>query len=314
LEAALVTYGESTQIGAAVLPGSAPAMKVILFVGFLGVATVSGHQSEVEASSSSELANEAADLPFNGRNLTTYTTVSAVGLVLAMLILMRLGQRIGTRHLTPDITEGRRGLAPVDGVVFSLLGLLVAFTFHGAAERFDARRKLVIQEAGSIGTAWLRLDLLAEKDRLPLQALFRQYLDTRLDAFEKRPKATLLQLQNEIWQRAVAACNEMSPATTHLLPALNQMFDAAHTRVAMARIHPPKVIFATLIVLTFISALLVGHGMAGRKSRSWIHIFGFVITMAATICLILDLEYPRLGLIRIDAMDQVLVELRQTMN
>jgi hypothetical protein len=39
----------------------------------------------------------------------------------------------------------------------------------------------------------------------------------------------------------------------------------------------------------------------------------FSLIMATTVYVILDLEFPRLGIIRIDAFDQVLVELRQSM-
>ena len=53
--------------------------------------------------------------------------------------------------------------------------------------------------------------------------------------------------------------------------------------------------------------------MAGRKTRSWIHIIGFVVTMASVIYLIFELEYPRLGLVRIDPTDQLLVDLRKNM-
>jgi hypothetical protein len=49
------------------------------------------------------------------------------------------------------------------------------------------------------------------------------------------------------------------------------------------------------------------------KSRSWIHILGFAVVMAATVYVILDIEYPRLGLIRVESADQVLVELRESM-
>lgn len=297
-------------------------MKIrIALIGFLLLLPVSGQAKELEATSLPEAAKEAADLPFNPRYLAEYAVLFTVGLAIALLVLMSVGQRIGARHLTADITETRKGLAAVDGFVFSLLGLLVAFNFHGAAERFDDRRKLVIEEADRISTAWLRLDLLPEKDRLGLQELFRQYLDTRVGSDRNQPVAPsaqpdlarFLNLQEEIWHRALAACREPSPATTHLIPALNQMFSIARTRIEIARIHPPKIIFGILIALTLISALLVGHGMAGRRSHSWTHLIGFVITMAAAIYLIYELEYPRLGLIRIDAMDQVLVDLRQTM-
>ena len=53
--------------------------------------------------------------------------------------------------------------------------------------------------------------------------------------------------------------------------------------------------------------------MSGGKRRSWLHVLGFSAILAATVYVILDLEYPRLGLIRVDAADQVLVDLRQSM-
>ena len=35
--------------------------------------------------------------------------------------------------------------------MFGMMGLLVAFTFTGAASRFEQRRELVVQEANAIG-------------------------------------------------------------------------------------------------------------------------------------------------------------------
>ena len=48
----------------------------------------------------------------------------------------------------------------MEGVIFGLLSLLIAFTFSGAASRFERRRDLIVQEANAIGTAYLRIDLL----------------------------------------------------------------------------------------------------------------------------------------------------------
>jgi hypothetical protein len=44
---------------------------------------------------------------------------------------------------------------------------------------------------------------------------------------------------------------------------------------------------------------LAGHGMIG-KSRSWRHIICFAFVIAVTVYVILDIAYPRLGLIRVD--------------
>jgi hypothetical protein len=49
------------------------------------------------------------------------------------------------------------------------------------------------------------------------------------------------------------------------------------------------------------------------KSRSWLHILCFAFVIAVAVYVILDIEYPRLGLIRVEAFDQAPVELRETM-
>jgi hypothetical protein len=54
--------------------------------------------------------------------------------------------------------------------------------------------------------------------------------------------------------------------------------------------------------------------MTGSKMRSWFHMLGFALAIATAVYVILDLEYPRLGLIRVDAFDQALVDLRESMN
>src|ERR1700675_930574 len=84
----------------------------------------------------------------------------ALGVFVGMVILQEVGRRVGHRRLARDSEGARAGVGAIDGAVFGLLGLLVAFTFSGAASRFDARRQLVVEEANAIGTAYLRIDWL----------------------------------------------------------------------------------------------------------------------------------------------------------
>ena len=249
----------------------------------------------------------------------------ALGLFVGMVLLLELGRRIGVRRIANDPEGAQAGTGAVDGAVFALLGLLIAFTFSGAATRFDERRNLIVQETNDIGTAYLRLDLLPASAQPALRDLFRRYLDSRLEVYRKLPdieaaRSELVrsnQLQGEIWSQAVAAgrMSEAPPAANMLLlPALNQMIDITTTRTMAAQVHPPMVIFVLLFGLALVAALLAGYGMAGGKTRSWIHMIGFAATMALAVNIIIDIEYPRLGLIRVDAFDQALVELRASMN
>jgi hypothetical protein len=254
---------------------------------------------------------------------TLIAAVLAFGLCLGMLVLMEAGRWIGVRRLAIDPAGARAGVGAVDGAVFALLGLLIAFTFSGAAARFDSRRQLVVEETNAIGTAYLRVDLLPAAAQPALRESFRRYLDSRIETYRKVPdmeavRAELARgtvIQSEIWRQAIAACRAGDPpaATILLLPALNQMIDITTTRTMAAQMHPPLVIFAMLAILSLAGALLAGYGMAGGRTRSWIHMAGFAIIMAVTAYVILDLEYPRLGLIRMEAFDQALVDLRQSM-
>ena len=249
--------------------------------------------------------------------------VKALLLFLGMVLLIEVGRRIGTQRLASDSEGSSDGTAVMDGAVFGLLGLLMAFTFSGAATRFDTRRQLVVEEVNDIGTAYLRLDLLSGPSRIALQDKFQRYVDSRIEYFQSpedfRVRAANFRrsekLQNEIWAEAVLACKAepQTPATMLLLPALNQMIDITSTRLMATRMHPPGIVFGLLIGLALLSALLAGRGMAGSKSRNWIHIIGYASIFAITVYVILDIEYPRLGLIRMDAADQMLLDLRASM-
>jgi hypothetical protein len=246
----------------------------------------------------------------------------AAGLFAGMLLLLEAGRLLGRKRRNRD--SGGASTTAVEGGVFALLGLLIAFTFSGAASRFDDRRHLVTEEANAIGTAYLRIDLLPEGAQPPLRDLFRRYLDSRLESYRKLPdiEAALnewensVKLQGEIWASAVAACRDSDspPTTMLLLPALNSMLDISTTRLMWTRIHPPAVVYVMLVTLSLLAAFLAGYNMASSQGRSWIHMITFAAVIAATVFVILDLEYPRLGIIRVDAADQLLSELRRSMD
>ena len=172
-------------------------------------------------------------------SITFAAALTALGLFGGILLLVEVGRRIGIRRMARDSEGARAGMGAVEGAVFGLMGLLIAFTFSGAASRFDSRRQLVTEEANDIGTAWLRLDLLPAGAQPALRASFRRYVDTRLEVYQKLPDS------RRPWRRWTASdsCKAKSgprrsppagkalpPPAMLLLPALNQMFDITTTR------------------------------------------------------------------------------------
>jgi hypothetical protein len=91
------------------------------------------------------------------------------------------------------------------------------------------------------------------------------------------------------------------------------MIDITTTRIAATENHPPMIIFAMLALIAFTSALMAGFEMGGSAKRSWLHIFGYALILSVAVYVIIDLEFPRRGLIRVDAFDHYIVDVRNSM-
>jgi len=262
--------------------------------------------------------------------------VSVVLVFLGMLVCGELGRRIGLGHRARDPRRKlAEGAGAAEAAVFALLGLLIAFTFSGAASRFEDRRHLVTDEANAIGTAYLRLDLLPAEAQPELRRLFRRYTDVRASTYRKQDQTVFARflagenqgvvaerlaqaaiLQHAIWQRAITALDRPDTparATVVLVPALNEMIDITTTRVMATRNHPPLIVFLLLVGFGLVGSVLVGYTTSINARRDWFHSILFAAILSLTMYVIVDLEYPRLGLIQVDS-DQVLVELAQTMH
>ena len=245
------------------------------------------------------------------------------GLFLLILIFVWAGRRIAAKRTAEETERERVGLVTVESALYALLGLMIAFTFSGASSRFDTRRAQTVQEANAIGTAYLRIDLLPEKAQPALRAKFRAYTDARMAVYGALPDmaasdahaARAVKWQAEIWTDSIAALRNAPPqASLLLIPALNDMIDITTTRGIALRTHTPGVILGALIVLTLACSLLVGYGLAGGKPFATnFHMIGFALMMTVTIYVILDLDHPRAGLIRLDYVDQAFKDLRAGM-
>jgi len=251
--------------------------------------------------------------------------VSIIGLFVGMLLMLKIGRRVGVRRRQQDPDGAATGLGAVDGAIFGLMGLLIAFTFSTAASRFETRRELIVEEANDIGTAYLRLDLLPASTQAALREKFRRYVDSRLAIYHALPdieaaKAKMREsklIQDEIWAAAVAATNATqvngNAVTSLVMSSLNDMIDITTTRTMAMQSHPPQIIFIMLGIMVLAGALLIGFGMAGSIKVSWLHVITFSLLMTGLIYVIVDLEHPRVGIIRVDNFDQLLVEVRDSM-
>jgi hypothetical protein len=246
-----------------------------------------------------------------------------------LLIALSAGHRVGRRRLARASGASRdaastAGQAPIESAVFAILGLLLAFTFSGAAGRFADRRDLVTQEANTMGTAWLRIDLLPVSAQPAIRTALRRYVDARLavyrtpgdDAAVAAGVRATGEAQATLWGLVVeaVATPEGQRAVTTVVPAMNDMFDLATTRTMAMEVHQPPLLYGFLLLLMFVAAFVAGISMAPRERISRIYAGVFAATLATTIWITVDLEYPRRGVLRITSQDRAITTLRAEMD
>jgi hypothetical protein len=101
-------------------------------------------------------------------------------------------------------------------------------------------------------------------------------------------------------------------ATRLLLPAINDMIDITTTRQNAFNMHPPEVVYWLLFVFSGGAALMAGYSMKAGP-RDWMYSIALALAVTLTVYTILDVEYPRRGLIRLQQLDQTLISLRDSM-
>jgi hypothetical protein len=244
--------------------------------------------------------------------------------------LLKIGRHFGMRHLERQGTDALAGLGAVEGAVFALMGLLLAFAISGALQRFDERRLLILQEVNAINTAADRLFLLDGASQERLKPKLKAYVEGRLALYENpigfsvideaavySPEAVraVASRKRDLWQEAATVCpfGISNTGCVLFLPSLNAAFEAATLRSGANQRHPPQAIYLMLFGLALGGSLLAGFSMAASKSQSLIHIVTFAAALAVTLYIVTDIEFPRMGLIRVGSFDHFLSDTLETL-
>ena len=250
----------------------------------------------------------------------TDATVIAAVLILAMLLAAWLGHRAGVRLPRRSESGERRGLGATEGGLLALFGLLLAFTFNLAANKFEDRRRLLVDEANAIGTAVLCADLYPDAERTMFRRGFSDYLEARIAYHEagadfERTLATLATagaLQRSLWGHAALLAREPANlvASYRMLPSLNSMIDLQGSRLAALRSRVPDIIVWLLLALAVVCSFMIGYGAGLNRVFDWLGVSGFALVTAVVIHVTLDLDRPRRGMIRLDEPHQSMLDLR----
>jgi hypothetical protein len=233
------------------------------------------------------------------------------------LVFYEAGYRIGRWRERRAIGEISGPTGMIVGSILALMAFLLAIATGMAADRFDARRLLVLQEANSIGTTVLRAGYVPDPYRTQLTALLREYVPLRIVQTQEGLEAKIersVEIQDEMWTITEKLAREHGdlPVVAIFIESLNETIDLHESRITAglyARV-PPTIIWFLVAGVVF-SVGMVGYnaGLTGR--RSMISAVVLAVALSAVLGLVVDLDRPSGGLIRTN--QQPLIDLRDSL-
>lgn len=249
--------------------------------------------------------------------------MSTAVLILVLIVIeagaTALGILIG-RRIRHRPSANREPIGVVQATLLGLVGLLLAFGLTMAVGRYEMRRDLIVNEANTLGTTYLRAQTLGEPFRTASLGALTEYADAVVSLSEAVPDSRRFRdvsteidvLQRRLWDQAgqavTAAPQDTAPRL--YLESLNELIDVHTERASSLRNRVPTPVMVLLVVgsATALAALALYLTMLGR---------GLVTSLvsAAVVALILfvsfDLDRPERGFITIP--NRALVDQRSAM-
>lgn len=222
------------------------------------------------------------------------------------------------RHDRQSEQEDEQPEGQLLSAMMALLGLLIAFTFSLALNRYDARRIMVVEEGNAISTAWFRATLIDGSEGLAYRDAIRRYTDIRVRLPDSDKRAEIERqserAQVEVWTALKAALPHTEPPIgATMVNATTEMFDAAARRKAERRARIPSSVLAVVSLYAVLSAGVVGYFLGRRRARRHVVLSLILfLLLALAMSLILDLDRPWSGGIRISP--QPIIDARAAMN
>jgi hypothetical protein len=196
------------------------------------------------------------------------------------------------------------------GTLLALLGLLIAFTYAFALDRHSSRKSAVLLEANSLGTAYLRADLLKDSERQRLQDALRHYARTRFRLPHEQVVSTEANeaaiarsetAQAEIWPAALRGAETLpAPLAALLISATNDVLDAHLVRVAALRDRVPGSVVLLTVAIAGGALFTAGQAAGYRGDTRFWRALVYAVSVALVVTLILDFDRPSRGLILVD--------------
>jgi hypothetical protein len=231
-----------------------------------------------------------------------------LGSALLIFAMNEVGFRLGDRK-GPGLASQDPSTV-VQGAAFTILALLLGFSFSLALGRYDARRTALVREATAIGTTFLRAKLLDANTTAAVRSDLRLYVAERIEfarADAKPQQRAVAQekstaIQRDLWRLAMQGARRdvRSTFVPLFIASLNDTIDLSTEEAAVLASQIPDIVIIGILLIAFIASAMMGYGFGRQGQRAIVFKALFALVLALALGLVLDLDRPQRGLIRVN--------------
>lgn len=229
---------------------------------------------------------------------------------LCVLIPILIGQQYGLYLRTKSVRVSDSSVGSVVGASLGLLAFMLAFTFQIVDNRYNERKNLLLNEVTTIRTTHLRAGLIPEPYKSNTRKLLVEYTDLRVavinDMTPKKIEHLKAQSQTilaTLWNYAeiLNSQDRSSEAYSLFTSSVNELAEIYNHRVTFTfEYRIPVTILVVLVIIAFFSMFILGYqfGVSGKKNNVIAVIISIIF--ASIMWLILALDRPEKGFIRLN--------------
>ncbi|MCU0851248.1 MAG: hypothetical protein MUC80_08295 [Candidatus Thermoplasmatota archaeon] len=182
---------------------------------------------------------------------------------LCVMIALYLGQRYGIYRTKKSPELQQSAVGSVVGAVFGLLAFVLAFTFQIAANHYDSRKSMLLEEVTNIRTAYLRAGLIDEPICSGTKKLLVDYVDQRVEFIRNFSNfSTALshsqQILDTLWSYTELLAKQDRGSEVYALytSSINDLVDNFNQRVTLLiEYRIPGAVFYVLYIILFFSMM-----------------------------------------------------------
>jgi len=242
-------------------------------------------------------------------------------LIIIMPIFVKTGNMMRKRFWGPDEDDTKGGINSLLGALFALWGFILAFSFGQSGVRFENLRGMLVDEANYLRNAIIRADLFPDSIRNVYRGELRQYLEERISYYNyagdeikfENNKEELSKSSAALWLQTVELAKRPDTRSTaeNMATSLINLFDIGTKREALLNAGIPTPVSVALVVLALSICFVGGFTTPVLKHKEWIVVFTFAFLAGTILYITIDLARPMEGLIRPDAGQTAIVDLRK---